>query len=98
MCAKSDDRFPLLREDEAEALRESDLKRDAPFFLYQVQNNQLAVALYYGGCQAYGYEYKVIDRTTNLIRRDVLKFIKKYRVKKKKEQATAAKKKQGRLF
>ena len=68
-----------LTEQELLSLDLSNLKRDAPFAITGVSQTQFSVARHYGGCKYNGYHYTYIPHWDELVRDDVVKFIKKLR-------------------
>ncbi len=61
------------------ALDLSNLKRDAPFLITGVSQSQFSIARHYGGCTFQGYSYTYLPDSDELIRKDVAKFLKKFR-------------------
>lgn len=63
----------------ADQIQDCPLKRDAPFAVLHVSQTQFSVARHYGGMQFQGYRYTYNPKTDELVRDDVLKWLKKQR-------------------
>lgn len=78
-----------LTQSEIDALQLSKLDRDTPFVINGVSNGQLSIARHYGGCTFrctfQGKKYIYMPLTDELIRDDVVKWLEKYRKRKKKQ-------------
>ena len=68
-----------MTEKEIDALQETKLDRATPFAISGVSNTQLSVARYFGGCKFQGRNYLYLPETDELLRDDVVKWLKKYR-------------------
>lgn len=66
----------FLSDDEVEALQTSALSRDAPYLVTGVSRSQFSLARHYGGIRYNGQHYTYIPPTDELIRADVLKWVK----------------------
>ncbi len=68
-----------LTQDEIDALQTSKLSRDTPFAIRHVLQTQFSIARFYGGATYNGKEYTYFPESEELIRDDVLKWIRKRR-------------------
>ena len=73
-----------LSDAEIDALQASNLSRDTPFAICHVTHTQFSIARYYGGLKFNGKPYTYFEDGDELIRDDVLSFIKKRRKSKRK--------------
>lgn len=78
-----------LKEGEYEALLKSELPNDPPYIMQAVSYGQLSIARYYGGCTYNKVHYVYIPATDELLRDDVVKWLKTYRKKAKKQEPQA---------
>ena len=69
----------FLTQSEIDALQSSKLPRNTPFLIQGVSSTQFSVSRHYGGCTYNGKYYTYLYDTDELIRDDVLKWVKKYR-------------------
>lgn len=69
----------VIAEDEREALTRSNLPIDTPFLIGYVSSGFFSVARYSGGIIYNGKQYTYFPETDELVRDDVLKWLKKYR-------------------
>jgi hypothetical protein len=72
-----------LSDAELDALQSSTLHRTTPFLVQGVSHGQLSVARYYGGCAYQGQSYLYIPLTDELVRADVVKWLRQYRTQQK---------------
>jgi len=70
---------------EIAALNDSALPRDAPFLIRGVTTSHLSIARHYGGCTFNGRHYVYVPPTDELIRKDVMGWLARYRRKPKTE-------------
>ena len=68
-----------LTQSELEALESSDLPKDPPFLVRGVSHTQFSVARHYGGATFNGWSYVYLPATDELIRQDVMKWLKRRR-------------------
>jgi len=68
-----------MTEEEIDALQLSKLDRATPFVIGGVSQSQLSIARYYGGCKFQGQNYSYLPITDELLRDDVVKWLKKHR-------------------
>lgn len=59
------------------------LPRETPYLISHVSYGQLSVARHYGGCTHRGASYTYMSETDELVRGDVVRFVKKMRRKNK---------------
>lgn len=76
-----------LTDEEKSALQQSDLPGETPFMFGNVTPSQLSIARYSMGCRYNGSVYEYIPQTDELIREDVMKWIKNFRASIKKGDA-----------
>ncbi len=77
-----------LTEAEIDALQSSKLSRSTPFLIQGVSNSYLSVARHYGTANYNGSRYTYLPETDELIRNDVLKWVRKFRKGAKKAKGT----------
>ena len=65
-----------LSADEIEGLQTSILSRDTPYLITGVSCSQFSLARHYGGIRYQGQDYTYSPATDELIRADVLKWVK----------------------
>ena len=68
-----------LTQSEIDALQLSTLPRDTPYIVQGVSHTQFSVARHYGGMTYQGKFYSYIPTTDELIRDDVVKWLKQHR-------------------
>jgi hypothetical protein len=64
---------------ELDALQTSALSRDTPYLIQAVSYGQLSLARHYGGIKFNGAEYFYLPLSDELIRGDVVSWLKKHR-------------------
>ena len=70
----------ILTDEEAKALDAAGgLDHHAPFLIQGVGTSQFSIARHYGGCKAYGRPYIYHPPTDELIRADVLRWLRRRR-------------------
>ena len=73
----------FLTKKEIAALQDSGLDRGTPFLIEDVQIGYFSIARHYGGVRYSNATYTYLPLTDELIRDDVLKWVKNYRKEKK---------------
>ena len=68
-----------LTQEEIEALKASSLRRDAPFLIRGVSHSQFSIARHYGGATFVGWHYTYMPAYDELVRDDVVKWVKRRR-------------------
>jgi len=79
----------FVTQDEIDAMNASELARETPFLIRGVSQSHFSIARFYGGADFNGSHYTYLSDTDELIRDDVLKFVKKLRTPKKARKAAA---------
>ena len=72
----------FLTDDEIQSVNASKLPADTPFLICGVSMSYFSIARHYGGCKVQGRTYTYLPGSDELIRDDVLKFVKKLRKQK----------------
>ena len=80
-----------LTQSELEALGSSGLPKDTPFLIRGVSHTQFSVARHYGGATVNGWAYAYLPDTDELIRQDVMKWLKRRRKMESKQSETKQK-------
>jgi hypothetical protein len=62
-------------------LQESQLSKETPFLIQNVSHGMFSIARHYGGAKVQGQSYTYIPNSDELVRDDVLKFLKKSKKK-----------------
>lgn len=68
-----------LTDEDITALQTSDLHTNSPFAIAGVSHGIFSVARYYGGCKIQGASYTYFAESDELVRDDVLKWIRRFR-------------------
>jgi hypothetical protein len=76
----------FLTDDEIQSVNASKLPADTPFLICGVSMSYFSIARHYGGCKVQGRTYTYLPDSDELIRDDVLKFVKKLRKQKEPKQ------------
>ena len=66
---------------EIDALQDSGLSRDTPFLICQASKGMFSIARHYGGVKFNGWSYIYIPEHDELVRDDIVKWLKKLRSK-----------------
>lgn len=83
---------------ELDALQDAGLDRVTPYIIREVLNGQMRIARYYGGLKFNGSEYRYLYGTDELVRVDVLHWLKAYRQAQRNARKAKAQADQTRLF
>jgi hypothetical protein len=75
----------VITDEEREALTKSDLPTDNPFLIGYASSGFFSIARHFGGIKYNGSHYMYFPDTDELVRDDVLRWLKKYRKENKNE-------------
>jgi len=84
--------------EEQTALQSSGLCQKTPYAIQGVSSGQLSVCQHFGGCRVQGVMYSYLPETDELVRVDVVRWLKNYRKDADKKAVAEGLEKQGRLF
>jgi hypothetical protein len=74
-----------LSKEELEALQSSGLNKEVPFLISGVSHTPFSISRYSGGCKFNGFKFTYNPKADELVRDDVLKWVRRYRSKLKKD-------------
>lgn len=88
----------MITEEELQALQQTRLPHNEPFIIAGVTQSYFSVSRHTGGCTVNGYRYHYDPSSDELIRADVVKWLKEYRKNKKKERILKVKSQQLEMW